>query len=157
MPDKKIAKREKMNKESGKNSKKGGKYFSGIGRRKSSVARVRLFQEKTEISLTDSVTINERKLKDFFPLAELQDTVLAPFAIMSSKEPLKISVKVAGGGIRGQAEAMRLGIARALVKYDENLRKALRDAGYLTRDDRVVERKKAGLKKARRAPQWKKR
>jgi len=157
MLDKKIAKREKMNKEDGKNSEKGRKYFSGIGRRKSSVARVRLFQKKTEVSLADSVTINERKLKDFFPLAELRDTVLAPFAIMSSKEPLKISVKVAGGGIRGQAEAIRLGIARALVKYDENLRKALRDAGYLTRDDRVVERKKAGLKKARRAPQWKKR
>lgn len=157
MSDKKITIKKKKNKGSEKKSKKGGKYFFGIGRRKSAVARVQIFQEKTETALADSVTINERKLKDFFPLAELQDIVLAPFALMESKKPLKVLVKVSGGGIRGQAEAVRLGIARTLVECNESLRKALRDAGYLTRDDRVVERKKAGLKKARRAPQWKKR
>lgn len=157
MPDKNIAKKEETNKEVRRNSKRDGKYFSGIGRRKSSVARVRLLREKTEIPLADSVTINKRKLKDFFPLTELQDIVLAPFATMGADKSLRVSAKVTGGGIRGQAEAVRLGIARVLVKYDGNLRKGLRDAGYLTRDSRVVERKKAGLKKARRAPQWKKR
>ena len=155
MPDKKNVKKE--SRATGKTSKKNGEYFSGVGRRKTSVARLRLFPEREKAALADSVTINERKLKDFFPLPKFRDIVLAPFGVMGTKKSFKVLVKVSGGGIRGQAEAARLGIARALVKYDENLRKALRDKGYLTRDGRIVERKKPGLKKARRAPQWKKR
>ncbi|MDI6777824.1 MAG: 30S ribosomal protein S9 [Patescibacteria group bacterium] len=157
MAAKKISKKEKIEKEAktGAGSKK--KYYSGVGRRKTSVARVRLFEESKEASSVENITVNGKKLEDYFPLAELQDMIAAPLKAAGEKSNFSVSVKAAGGGIRGQAEAIRLGIARSIVEYDESLRKSLRDAGYLTRDSRIVERKKAGLKKARRAPQWQKR
>jgi small subunit ribosomal protein S9 len=132
-------------------------YYAGIGRRKAAVSRVRLFDEKKEVSLIDAITINERKLKDFFPLAQMQEILMIPLRILGEKNTFRISVKVTGGGIRGQAEATQLGLARAIVKFDEKMRKALRDLGCLTRDSRIVERKKAGLRKARRAPEFSKR
>lgn len=157
MATKKISKKEKVEKETKTGAESKKKYFSAVGRRKTSVARVRLFEESKGASSAENITVNEKKLKEYFPLAELQDIVVAPLEAVGEKKGFSASVRAAGGGIRGQAEATRLGIARSLVKYDESLRKSLRDMGYLTRDSRIVERKKSGLKKARRAPQWKKR
>jgi len=131
------------------------KYFRGIGRRKLSIAGAKLFvalaNEKNQEFL-----INKKNYKEYFPLAELQDIVSAPLKAVAVKIS-RITIAVRGGGMRGQAEASRLGIARALVMIDETFKKPLRDLGYLTRDARIVERKKAGLKKARRAPQFSKR
>lgn len=125
------------------------KYKEGIGRRKSSVARVRL-----EAGNKTSVSVNGKTLESYFPVIELQKVVLSPLG-----ENLKynISAKVTGGGISSQAGAIRHGIARALISFDENLRKELKSAGFLKRDPRSKERKKYGLKKARKAPQWSKR
>ncbi len=133
------------------------RYYSALGRRKSSVVRVRLFPTKDETPPADNVMVNDKKLKIFFPLAELQEIVVSPLAVAGGEVKFRVLAFARGGGIRGQAEAARLAVARALVKFNEKLRQSLRAAGYLTRDDRAVERKKAGLKKARRAPQWKKR
>jgi len=127
------------------------RYFEGIGKRKSSVARVRIFPGGKGIK------INDKNLDDYFPLSGLRKKVNAPIEKLESSEGFNITVKVKGGGITGQAEAIRLGISRALVKFNEEFRKRLRRLGYLTRDARKVERKKFGLKKARRAPQWRKR
>ncbi len=131
------------------------KYFAGVGRRKASVAQVRIYQQ--EGSGEADVMINERKMKEYVPMANLQTTVLAPMKVTGTFGKFRMSVVVHGGGITGQAEAIRLGLSRALVEYDEVLKKTLRDNGFLTRDSRAVERKKPGLKKARRAPQWAKR
>jgi small subunit ribosomal protein S9 len=142
-------------------AKKVTSYYSGVGRRKSAVARVRVFlnESKTEKAAGQSanISINEKPYVEFFCVPELREIVISPLKLSGEKNNLKISVRVRGGGTRGQAEAVRLGIARALVAIDGSLRKTLRDIGYLTRDARITERKKAGLKKARRAPQWKKR
>jgi len=132
-------------------------YFSGIGRRKAAIARVRLFEISSKKPSEDSVVINGKPAKQFLTLSEMREIVESPLKATDSFEKMTVQVNVRGGGIRGQAEAIRLGIARALVKYSEDFRKNLRDLGYLTRDARIVERKKAGLKKARRAPQWQKR
>ncbi|MFA5925490.1 MAG: 30S ribosomal protein S9 [Parcubacteria group bacterium] len=137
--------------------KKPTKYYKGIGRRKSAVAQVRLFALDEKKSSHEGFIVNGRKLNDFFGPVELRDTAIAPLISVQETASFDASVIVRGGGIRGQAEAIRLGVARALVIFNESLRKPLRDLGYLTRDARVVERKKSGLKKARRAPQWKKR
>ncbi len=133
-------------------TKKNQKYFEGIGRRKESVARVRIVENQK-----GDYIINEKKANDFFSLKALQGTIMAPLEAVSLIDKLGISVKVKGGGLRGQAEAIRLGLSRALVKYDQELQKALRDLEYLKRDSRKKERKKPGLKKARRAAQWRKR
>lgn len=134
---------------------KAEKYFAGVGRRKTSVAQVRIFSDD---KATDAeITINDRKMKDYFPVASQQAIILAPFKTTGTHGKFRMSVVVRGGGVTGQMEAICLGISRALVKADETLKKALRDKGYLTRDSRAVERKKPGLKKARRAPQWAKR
>lgn len=132
------------------------KYFRGLGRRKRAVAQVRLYHVNKNESALDFM-INKKIFSTFFPTAVLQDIVTAPLKALDLKGGVTVDVKVAGGGIRGQAEAIRLGLARALVIADETYRRGLRDLGYLTRDARKVERKKAGLKKARRAPQWQKR
>jgi len=133
-------------------------YFAGIGRRKASISRVRIYDEKKETTGGgDAIVINDRKFKEYFPLAQLQEVILIPLRVLGEKNTFRVSVKVAGGGIRGQAEATQLGLARAIVKFNEKMRKALRDLGCLTRDSRIVERKKAGLRKARRAPQFSKR
>lgn len=131
------------------------KYFFGVGRRKASVAQVRLYPgEKIG---EDEILINKRKVKEYFPTLTLQAAFMAPFRAVGMLNKFKVSALARGGGIKGQAEAVKLGIARALVKFDENYRKTLKDLKLLTRDSRKVERKKPGLKKARRAPQWNKR
>lgn len=131
-----------------------GEYFYAVGKRKASVAQTRIyFNEKGKAA----ILINDRDLNDYFGLARVRDVAKAPLASIGKEGEFDVRVKVAGGGTKGQAEAIRLGIARALIKYDSAYRKALKDLGYLTRDARVVERKKPGLKKARRAPQWAKR
>ncbi|MBI2514788.1 30S ribosomal protein S9 [Candidatus Wolfebacteria bacterium] len=127
------------------------RYFEAVGRRKTSVARVRLFTKRTD------VLINDRPLEQYFPLLSLRQKVLEPLLKMKITDKLGATVRVMGGGLRGQAEAVKLGIARALLKFNPEFRKRLRRFDLLTRDARVVERKKYGLKKARRAPQWKKR
>ena len=127
------------------------KYFEAVGRRKTSIARIRLYTKKRDI------IVNDKDYLKYFPILRLQKAVISPVEELSLADKVGVTVKVQGGGINSQAEAIRLGISRALVLYNPNFRKPLRKAGYLTRDARAVERKKYGLKKARRAPQWKKR
>jgi len=122
-----------------------------VGRRKCATARVRL--DKGE----GKIVINGKLLQDYFSFFELVDTVKAPLKALAKEKDLDISVKVAGGGIKGQAEAVAHGIARALVIWNPDFKKTLKSLGFLTRDARVKERKKFGLKKARKAPQWSKR
>lgn len=126
-------------------------YFYGTGRRKSSVARVRVYAG------TGKITINERDIDDYFGLDTLKLIVRQPLTLTETEEKFDIVCRVAGGGVTGQAGAIRHGIARALLQYDESLRPALKKAGFLTRDPRMKERKKYGLKAARRAPQFSKR
>ena len=126
-------------------------YFYGTGRRKSSVARVRLYQG------TGKITINDRDIDDYFGLETLKLVVRQPLALAEIENKFDIVVRVAGGGVSGQAGAIRHGLSRALLQYDENLRPVLKKAGFLTRDPRMKERKKYGLKAARRAPQFSKR
>lgn len=128
------------------------KYVEGIGRRKEAVARVRLFDAKET-----SILINDQSLNEFFPTKTLQKIVLAPFEKLELDKKYRITAKVKGGGSNAQAESIRLGISRALVSIDEELRKVLKKNKFLKRDPRVKERKKPGLKKARKAAQWSKR
>ena len=127
-------------------------YFYGTGRRKSSVARVRLIPGGTGV-----VTINNRTLDNYFGLETLKFIVRQPVELLGLAEKFDIEVKVSGGGFTGQAGAIRFGLARALVQADPEFRPALKAAGFLTRDSRMKERKKYGLKAARRAPQFSKR
>jgi small subunit ribosomal protein S9 len=134
------------------------KYYEAVGRRKTSIARVRLFTSSPDKSIEKgNLTINGLPYKEFFPLAEFQKIVESPFECLKSLKRFNATVKVKGGGTRGQAEAIRHGISRTLVLFDANFRKKLKKVGYLTRDSRKKERKKFGLKKARRGPQWSKR
>ena len=126
-------------------------YFYGTGRRKKSVARVRLYPG------TGSITINDRSIDDYFGLETLKLIVRQPLALTGTSEKFDIVCRVAGGGVTGQAGALRHGISRALLLADENYRPELKKAGFLTRDPRMKERKKYGLKGARRAPQFSKR
>ena len=126
-------------------------YFYGTGRRKSSVARVRVYQG------SGKVTINERDIDDYFGLETLKLIVRQPLSVTDTNDKFDIVCRVAGGGVTGQAGAIRHGIARALLQADEEYRPALKKAGLLTRDPRMKERKKYGLKGARRAPQFSKR
>ena len=126
-------------------------YFYGTGRRKKSVARVRLYPGSGEI------TINGRSIDDYFGLETLKLIVNQPFGVTGTMGKFDIVANVAGGGISGQAGAIRHGVARALLAADANYRPALKAAGFLTRDPRMKERKKYGLKAARRAPQFSKR
>ena len=127
-------------------------YMYGTGRRKSSVARVHLFPNGT-----GSITINGRPLDDYFGLETLKLIVRQPFAATDTMGKFDVEATVTGGGVTGQAGAIRHGISRALVKADPELRPAVKKAGFLTRDPRMKERKKYGLKAARRAPQFSKR
>lgn len=131
---------------------KPAKYFEAVGRRKTAVARVRLFTQGEK-----EVIVNDKACKDYFPTLELQQVATLSLEKMKASEKFRVSVRVKGGGMHAQAEAVRHGIARALVKFNPDFRKRLRRVGYLTRDPRVRERKKFGLKRARRAPQWSKR
>ena len=126
-------------------------YFYGTGRRKHSVARVRVYTG------TGKITINDRDINDYFGLETLKLIVRSPLAVAGVEDKFDIVVRVNGGGVAGQAGAIRHGLSRALLQYDENLRPALKKAGFLTRDPRMKERKKYGLKGARRAPQFSKR
>ena len=125
--------------------------FYGTGRRKKSVARVRLFPG------TGNVTINGRNIDEYFGLETLKTIVRQPLDLTGQLGKMDVVCKVAGGGVTGQAGAIRHGIARALLIVDENNRAVLKKAGFLTRDPRMKERKKYGLKAARRAPQFSKR
>ena len=127
-------------------------YMYGTGRRKSSVARVHLFPGGTGV-----ITVNGRELDDYFGLDTLKFIVRQPLNAVGLVDKVDVEVSVAGGGIAGQAGAVRHGIARALLQVDEAYRPALKAAGFLTRDPRMKERKKYGLKGARRAPQFSKR
>ena len=126
-------------------------YFYGTGRRKDSVARVRVYQG------TGKVTINDRDIDNYFGLETLKMTVRQPLALTNLEGRYDVLVNVYGGGLAGQAGAIRHGISRALIKADPELRPAVKKAGFLTRDPRMKERKKYGLKAARRAPQFSKR
>ena len=126
-------------------------YFYGTGRRKKSVARVRVYPG------TGKITINDRSIDDYFGLETLKLIVRQPLALTGTTEKFDIVCRVNGGGVTGQAGAIRHGLSRALLQYDEALRPALKAAGFLTRDPRMKERKKYGLKAARRAPQFSKR
>ena len=128
------------------------KYVGAVGRRKTSVARVRLTE-----SSKNAFVVNDRELHEYFPTSELQEIVKEPITTSNLEIKYMVSAKVYGGGVHSQAEAVRHGISRVLVKIDEELRKELKKSGFLKRDPRSKERKKFGLRKARRAPQWSKR
>ena len=144
---------EKEKKELKKPSLEGfkGEYFYGLGRRKTATAKVRLYKGKGRF------LINNKDSKKYFPRISFQKIVNDPLVLLGLTDKFDISVWVSGGGKKGQVEAVRHGIARALVVYDKEFRKQLKDAGFLKRDPRMKERKKPGLKRARRAPQWRKR
>ena len=127
-------------------------YIETIGRRKTSTARVRMTP-----STKQSYEINDKDLATYFATTELQKIVTDAFTTLDSKSHYSITVKVSGGGIHSQAEAIRHGISRGLVKEEEGVKTTLKKAGFLKRDPRMKERRKFGLKKARKAPQWSKR
>jgi small subunit ribosomal protein S9 len=133
------------------------KYFEAVGRRKTAIARIRIFVRENKEKKEEIFLINEKPLKEYFPVFELQETVLSPFKEVDCFNLFNVSIKVRGGGFSSQADAIKYGIARALVLFNLNFRQKLKKAGFLTRDSRIRERKKFGLKRARRAPQWAKR
>lgn len=129
-----------------------GQFYYGVGRRKTSVARVRLYPG------TGSISVNGKTAEDYFGGRGLNQTVLRqPLQVTQTGERFDIVATVVGGGVSGQVGAVRHGIARALLRFDDELRPALKTAGLLTRDPRMKERKKVGLKRARKAPQYTKR
>ncbi|MGI8856927.1 MAG: 30S ribosomal protein S9 [Thermomicrobiales bacterium] len=129
-----------------------GQYHNAVGRRKTAIARVRLYPG------TGEMVVNGKEVREYFGGRELhQITVGTPLRITNTADRFLVSVKVVGGGVSGQAGAIRHGIARALCRFDPELRTTLKRAGLLTRDARVKERKKVGLKRARKAPQYTKR
>ena len=125
-------------------------YIETKGARKTSVARVRLIKEP-------GITVNGKNYKEYFKIPKHQMAIESPITSVDLDKKIGFSVKVKGGGLTGQAEAVRHGISRAIVNLDGESRKKLKQSGFLTRDPRMVERKKYGLLKARRAPQWSKR
>jgi len=153
MPVKKTrAKKETKTKIKPKPKAKKERYFEAVGRRKTAVARVRLQTQGSK-----EILINDKTLEKYFPVLEWQQIVQESLNQADSLDKFRVVVKVKGGGLHAQAEAVRHGIARALMKFNPELRQRLKKAGFLTRDSRMRERKKFGLKRARRAPQWKKR
>ena len=132
--------------------KENQRYIECVGRRKTATARVRLFQTGDK-----SITVNGKDYKTYFSDPAGQNTVSAPLEVMKQGDKFKITAQVLGGGVTAQAEAIRHGIARALEEFNPEFRKRLKKVGYLTRDPRMRERKKFGLKRARKAAQWAKR
>lgn len=128
------------------------KYIEAIGRRKTAVARVRLTPAKQT-----NFVINDATIEDYFKTPALQKLAMEALTNVEGVENFSVSARIVGGGTSAQAEALRLGIARALVENNDALRPALKEKGYLKRDPRMVERKKFGLKGARKRPQWSKR
>lgn len=136
------------------------KYYESVGRRKRAVARVRLMTRKSGDALTEDtalMTVNDKDYAAYFLDKNLILRVEQPLRRLKSLSRFKVTARVHGGGISGQADAVRHGISRTLELFDANFRKKLKKAGFLTRDSRKVERKKPGLKKARKAPRWSKR
>lgn len=129
-----------------------GEYYEAVGRRKRATARVRLYTGGE-----GTIIVNDRPLHEYFSWEAVYADLREPLETTGMGQHFNVSVKVNGGGIRGQADAIRLGIARALLKAEPELRPPLRRGGFLTRDPRVKERKKPGLKRARKAPQYTKR
>jgi small subunit ribosomal protein S9 len=127
-----------------------GKYFEAIGRRKTAIARIR-------ISAGTGVTVNGKTLNEYFPDPLLQGIIHEALSLMDSLDKFAVSAHLSGGGVHSQAEAIRHGISRALILFNADYKKRLKKAGFLTRDPRMRERKKFGLKRARKAPQWAKR
>lgn len=127
------------------------RYFEGRGGRKTAVARARIYPKGS------GLTVNEKSVSEYFSSLRDRATVHAPFELLKIADTVRATVHVSGGGIHAQADAIRNALARALVAWDSETKKRLRKAGFITRDPRAVERKKYGLKKARRAPQWQKR
>ena len=127
-------------------------YFYGTGKRKTAIARVRLYSDDP-----GPVIVNGKPMEEYFNLSPWQTTINEPFAITETNNKFRVVAKVTGGGVNAQAEAIRHGIARALVVFDESLKTPLRRQGLITRDSRIKESKKYGLKRARRAPQYTKR
>lgn len=137
---------------------KPSRYYEAVGRRKTAVARVRLWTVRPSDSAAEgNFTVNGKTHQAYFPTENIRNEAEAAFKKLKAFNRFRVSVLVKGGGKRSQAEAILHGTARALVEFDPNFRKKLKKANYLRRDSREVERKKPGLKKARRAPQWKKR
>ncbi len=136
-----------------KASKTAERYLYAVGRRKTAVAQVRLYP----VDKTEGMTVNKKTALAYFGTPALVAQALLPLKTAGLEEVFTITVVVRGGGLHGQADAIKLGIARSLIKHDILLRPTLKAQGLLTRDSRAVERKKPGLKKARRAPQWSKR
>ncbi len=129
-----------------------GKYYAAIGKRKNAIAKVRLYPKGK-----GRFFVNNKEVEKYFPRQELLLNIKKPLALVDESEHFDVVVKVSGGGFKGQADAIKLGIARAMVDMDKDLRPVLKKYNLLTRDSRIKERKKPGLKKARRAPQWQKR
>ncbi len=127
-------------------------YYHGTGKRKTAIAQVRLYQDAG-----GPIIVNGKPMDEYFGWSTWQGVVNDAFRVSNTTNRFRVVVKVLGGGVNAQAEAVRHGIARALVSYDETLKPALRRAGYITRDARIKESKKYGLKRARRAPQYTKR
>lgn len=150
---KKIAKKEVAPKKKAEKNVFDGKYFYAVGRRKTAVAKVKLFDSFGK----EEIIVNGKKFDEYFSTPAQMNSVREPFVSLGKENGYCVEAKIIGGGISAQSEALRLGISRAMVISDEEFRKPLKDLGFLTRDSRKVERKKPGLKKARRAPQWSKR
>ena len=149
MTDKKEEKSEKKDEKNLMERK--GRYFYANGKRKTSIARVRLYEDGK-----GDIVVNNKPVDEYF-FGTLIGNIKSPLKLANAQKLFDITVKVVGGGVSSQSDAIRHGISKALLEYDPELRKALKQAGYLTRDSRVKERKKFGLKRARRAPQWAKR
>jgi len=128
-----------------------GRYFYANGKRKTAVARVRLYENGK-----GDIVVNNKPVKDYF-FGDLIGKIKAPLKIANALKLFDITAQIVGGGVSAQADALKHGISKALLEYDPELRSELKKAGFLTRDSRVKERKKPGLKRARRAPQWAKR
>lgn len=135
------------------NTKQKSDYIEAVGRRKEATARVRIF----EASRAGFLINGERDLDNYFPSRDLRDRASSPLNNLKLPVKFKVTAKIQGGGVSAQAEALRLGLSRGLLKYDKSLRPQLKKLGYLTRNPRVKERRKFGLKKARKAAQWSKR
>ncbi|MCI0396802.1 MAG: 30S ribosomal protein S9 [Chloroflexi bacterium] len=132
----------------------GRQYYEGIGRRKRASARVRIYLDG---QASGAFVVNNRDVKEYFPRLGDYEVLAGPLTDAGLADKVDVTVLIEGGGVTGQTDAVRLGLARALVKYDENLRNVLRAGGHLTRDPRIKERKKPGLKRARKAPTYTKR
>lgn len=146
--------------ETGEKGEKKEKYYQAVGRRKESVAIVRLFTKKSTDAIDGDyalVRVNDKDYREYFTDKTLQLIVESPLRKLKSLNRFKATVKVNGGGSSGQAGAVKAGLSKALVLFDLNFRKKLKKAGFITRDSRVKERRKYGLKKARKAPGWSKR